>query len=49
MEISQEFAQQLFSYLASKPYAEVFRFIAELERLSQKDGAVPVKQETTAS
>ncbi len=35
MEISKEFAQQLVNYLATKPYVEVFRFIGEMERISQ--------------
>ncbi len=36
MEISKEFAQQLVNYLATKPYVEVFRFIGEMERITQE-------------
>lgn len=34
-EISEQLAQQILNYLASKPYAEVFQLVAQIQQLKK--------------
>ena len=40
-EISEELANQLVQYLAGRPYAEVFRLIAALQKLEEAEETDP--------
>lgn len=41
MKFKKEFIQGLVNYLASKPYAEVYQFIAVISEELQKELGVP--------
>lgn len=45
LEISQELAQKIINYLASKPFAEVFQLIGEMQQLKPVEVKKEIKKE----